>query len=111
MKMEMAFGLRQEQQMRLAPQIIQSIEILQLPLLALEERMQAELIENPVLEMSEKPPSTDVAEAPEREETPDTFTGLDEDFKDHFSEWSVRRVNRGERDPRWTRCRTPPRAA
>ncbi len=97
MKMEMGFGLRQEQQMRLAPQIIQSIEILQLPLLALEERMQEELIENPVLEMVEKQEEPD--EAPvEREQLPDTFTGLDEDFKDHFSEWSTRSVKHPERD-------------
>ncbi|MFQ5861624.1 MAG: RNA polymerase factor sigma-54 [Candidatus Brocadiales bacterium] len=36
--------------MKLAPQIIQSIEILQLPLLALLEHVQAELEENPILE-------------------------------------------------------------
>ena len=99
MRMEMAFGLRQEQQMRLAPQIIQSIEILQLPLLALEERMQTELIENPVLEMSEKLPDKELPpEAPE--ELPDRFSGLDEDFRDHFSQWSSRSVRHLDRDPK-----------
>ncbi len=38
------------QQMKLAPQVIQSIEILQLPMLALVEHVQQELIDNPVLE-------------------------------------------------------------
>jgi RNA polymerase sigma-54 factor len=103
MKMEMAFGLRQEQQMRLAPQIIQSIEILQLPLLALEERMQAELIENPVLEMTEKAPETETADLPAPsapEELPESFNSMDEGFRDHFSEWSTRRVDRSDRDPK-----------
>jgi len=36
--------------MKLAPQVIQSIEILQLPMLALVEHVQQELIDNPVLE-------------------------------------------------------------
>ena len=89
MKMEMGFGLRQEQQMRLAPQIIQSIEILQLPLLALEERLQTEMIENPVLEMSDKVADPDVPQE-EPEPLPDTFTGLDEGFRDHFSQLSPR---------------------
>ena len=100
MKMEMGFGLRQEQQMRLAPQIIQSIEILQLPLLALEERLQTELIENPVLELTDKVEGPAVTPAPEREEAPDTFTGLGEDFSDHFSQWSSRSIRHAERDPK-----------
>ncbi|MBN1943921.1 MAG: RNA polymerase factor sigma-54 [Phycisphaerae bacterium] len=44
-------GLRQE--MKLAPRIIQAMEILQLPLLALQERIDAELVSNPVLEVAE----------------------------------------------------------
>jgi RNA polymerase sigma-54 factor len=39
--------------MKLAPRIIQAMEILQLPLLALQERIDAELVSNPVLEVSE----------------------------------------------------------
>ncbi len=98
MKMEMGFGLRQEQQMRLAPQIIQSIEILQLPLLALEERLQTELIENPVLEMSDRVKEPAPTSEPAQEEIPDTFTGLGEDFRDHFSQCSTRFAEHGERD-------------
>ncbi len=37
-------------QMKLAPKMIQSMEILQLPIMALKERIEQELIENPLLE-------------------------------------------------------------
>jgi RNA polymerase sigma-54 factor len=39
-----------QQQMKLAPRIIQAMEILQLPMLALQERIDAEMEANPVLE-------------------------------------------------------------
>ncbi len=39
--------------MKLAPRMIQSMEILQLPILALQERIEQELNSNPVLEMEE----------------------------------------------------------
>ncbi len=58
MKMEAYLQPQLQQKLKLAPQIIQSIEILQLPLLALVERVQMELEENPVLEeltLTEKP--------------------------------------------------------
>ncbi|HUV39732.1 MAG TPA: RNA polymerase sigma-54 factor, partial [Planctomycetota bacterium] len=97
MRMEMAFGLRQEQTMRLAPQIIQSIEILQLPLLALEERLQTELIDNPVLEMSEKVEEP-VPREEEREQVPDPFDPLGEDWGEHFRQWSSRSIKHVERD-------------
>jgi len=45
--------LRLEQRLKLAPQIIQSIEILQLPVMELRERIEQELEENPVLEATE----------------------------------------------------------
>lgn len=50
MKMETSLQPQLQQKLKLAPQIIQSIEILQLPLLALLEHVQMELEENPVLE-------------------------------------------------------------
>lgn len=43
--------MRQEMRQLLTPRMIQSMEILQLPLMALEERIEQELIANPVLEM------------------------------------------------------------
>lgn len=48
--------------MKLAPHMIQSMEILQLPILALQERIEQELNSNPVLEI-EEPTNPEVAEA------------------------------------------------
>ncbi len=50
MRLEASLQARQEMRLKLAPQIIQSIEILQLPLLDLRERIDEELLENPLLE-------------------------------------------------------------
>jgi RNA polymerase sigma-54 factor len=54
MRMSLGQHLRQVQKQVLAPRMIQSMEILQLPILALEERVQQELVENPVLEIREE---------------------------------------------------------
>ena len=43
-------GQRQEQRMKLAPRMIQYMEILQLPLVALQNRIEQELQENIALE-------------------------------------------------------------
>jgi len=45
--------MRMDQRMKLAPRMIQSMEILQLPLAALEERIEQELASNPTLELRE----------------------------------------------------------
>ncbi len=45
-----------EQRMKLAPRMIQSMEVLQLPLLALQEKIEAELNSNPVLEVAQDQP-------------------------------------------------------
>ena len=50
MRMETSLHHRMEQQLRLAPQIIQSIEILQLQALDLQDLVKQELMENEVLE-------------------------------------------------------------
>ncbi|HPD17204.1 MAG TPA: RNA polymerase factor sigma-54 [Planctomycetota bacterium] len=55
MRMEALLQQRPELRMKLAPQIIQSIEILQLPALELQQRLKQELLENPVLEMADTP--------------------------------------------------------
>jgi hypothetical protein len=70
--MEQTFGLRMEQRMKLAPQIIQSIEILQLPILALEERLLTEMTENPVLEMEEPEELTAEGEPAQTSESGET---------------------------------------
>ncbi len=53
--MRLSFGLEQKllQKQILAPRMIQSMEILQLPTMALEERIDQEMSENPVLELQE----------------------------------------------------------
>jgi len=64
-----------EQRMKLAPHMIQSMEILQLPILALQERIEQELNNNPVLEMAE--PSTADETEPVEEEPQDNIAQKD----------------------------------
>ena len=58
MRMQPGQILTQKQTQILSPRMIQSMEILQLPLVALQERIDQELVENPVLEVNEKDPET-----------------------------------------------------
>jgi RNA polymerase sigma-54 factor len=105
--------------MKLSPQIIQAMEILQLPLQALEERIEEELTANPVLELrehaAEDAPGSEGPEVPASdrgeetmvvgsEDTDKDFERLD-DFDDTYSEqfeWSERPsrggADSGERD-------------
>src|SRR5215468_4871752 len=53
MRLDTSMQHRMSQQQVLAPRMIQSMEILQLPIMALQERIQQELQENPVLELKE----------------------------------------------------------
>src|SRR6187397_1337538 len=53
MQLTQSASLRMEQRQLLTPRMIQSMEILQLPLMALEERIEQELQNNPVLELRE----------------------------------------------------------
>ncbi len=57
--MRLSFGMeaRQLQTQKLAPKMIQSMEILQLPILALQERVEQELSENPMLEVQDVDPN------------------------------------------------------
>lgn len=76
MRFETSQSLKLGQQMKLAPRMIQSMEILQMPLAELEERLAQELENNPTLELrdgdgeavTEMPapdaPGTDVETAP-----------------------------------------------
>src|SRR4029079_12296644 len=63
MQLTQSTSMRMEQRQLLTPRMIQSMEILQLPLMALEERLEQELQSNPVLELREADP--DVIAAPE----------------------------------------------
>lgn len=64
MKLSMTGQMRMEQKMKLAPRMIQSMEVLQLPMLALQEKIEAELNSNPVLERAD-----DVTEGAEQTDT------------------------------------------
>jgi RNA polymerase sigma-54 factor len=69
MRLTFALEARQIQTQKMAPRMIQSMEILQLSLLKLEERIEQELIENPVLETQTETPVGD--ETDEEVENPD----------------------------------------
>src|SRR5262245_9467707 len=62
MRLDTSLSQRMDQRMILAPRMIQSMEILQLPIMALQERIQQELQENPVLELKETTPEEAAAE-------------------------------------------------
>lgn len=75
--------------MTLAPRMIQAMEILQLPLLALQERIEAEMLSNPVLELhdpevDDQAPPARVEETEargERDLVVDDSNGNSEDFE------------------------------
>ena len=56
MRMSMGLQAKQLQTQKLAPRMIQSMEILQMPSLALQERIEQEMNENPLLEQQEVDP-------------------------------------------------------
>ncbi|MEZ6071464.1 MAG: RNA polymerase factor sigma-54 [Pirellulales bacterium] len=112
--MRLSFGqeMRMAQKQILAPRMIQSMEILQLPILALQERIQQELQENPVLvdqvqdenEFADTSTSTDeptnpdaptederelvVDEGNDNEQDFERLVQLAEEWPDHFEERS-----------------------
>jgi len=118
MKLEMREQMRLEQRMKLAPRMIQSMEILQLPILALQERIEQELNSNPVLEIEEpanpeegesveQSPQDDINEKDlvvnsdhDKVEDFERLDSLDDDFKSYMSEAGSfrRRRQAGELD-------------
>lgn len=65
MRFETSQSMKLGQQMKLAPRMIQSMEILQMSLTELEERIEQELSSNPTLELVENEPG----EQPERDDS------------------------------------------
>ncbi|HDY67294.1 MAG: RNA polymerase factor sigma-54 [Candidatus Scalindua sediminis] len=111
MKLQTTLSPQLQQQMKLAPQVIQSIEILQLPIMALIEHVQQELMDNPVLEELVQPEKEgkdttqdEGAEDTENKEEPqdDEFKKLREmadEWRDYFSQTTTRRSSAAdERD-------------
>jgi RNA polymerase sigma-54 factor len=108
--MRLSFGqeLRLVQKQVLAPRMIQSMEILQLPIMALQERIEQEIQENPVLDLAEE--EVDVADETSEAENPNApseeerelvvdetkdnqddferLLNMDEEWPDHFEERS-----------------------
>src|SRR5438445_662972 len=72
MRLDTSQQMRTDMRLRMAPRMIQSMEILQLPLMALQERIDQELSENPVLvDLRETPaPEADADETPTAPEEP-----------------------------------------
>jgi RNA polymerase sigma-54 factor len=70
--------------LKLAPQIIQSIEILQLPLLELRDRIDQELMENPLLEMG--PASGEEGEGEDSEQSSSEDEGAVEAVEEESEE-------------------------
>ena len=81
MQLSQSMGVRMEQRQLLTPRMIQSMEILQLPLLALEERIEQELQNNPVLELREGD-----GDSPEAETAGDPSVISDTPGREDFSE-------------------------
>lgn len=108
MRFEQSQGMKLGQGMKLSPRVIQSMEILQLPLTELEERIEQELENNIALELAE--PERDEHDEPvNREEATDadsdSFEKLDElsrdnpDFAENaFDSYRQPARNDGERD-------------
>lgn len=118
MRLEFTLQHTQQMQQKLAPQLIHSIEILQLPLIELQERVQQELEENPTLERVEdergteetpegeggtETPAEETPPAPEPAEDFDkTFEEIESrqaEWEDYFNEFRPSRAGTaGEKD-------------
>lgn len=117
MKLSLSNQMRMEQQMKLSPRMIQSMEVLQLPLLVLQEKIEAELNSNPVLELADEPPvaQTEAAQTAPDEESEERelvvredsdkvedfqrLENVSEEFENYFEGYSYRPVrNDGEPD-------------
>src|SRR5215510_8752898 len=96
MRLDTSQQMRTEMRLRMAPRMIQSMEILQLPIMALQERIEQELSENPVLELRESGQAENEGEEatpapaePEPEGEPsefDSLINLDENWSEIYDE-------------------------
>src|SRR6185437_399202 len=98
MRLDTSQQMRTEMRLRMAPRMIQSMEILQLPIMALQERIEQEVSENPVLEDQRETVSAEVdgdelpapaASEPEADGEPtdfDSMMGMDENWSETYDE-------------------------
>lgn len=98
--MRLSFGqnMQMAQKQVLAPRMIQSMEILQLPVMALEERIQQELEENCALELKEAgdEDSFDPHPEPEESSAPDGPMVMEEDAAEDFNRLEAMEKDMGE---------------
>src|SRR5438874_4576092 len=80
MQLTQSASMRMEQRQLHTPRMIQSMEILQLPLMALEERIEQELQNNPVLEIRKGGEAEGAEESGNTEVINETQDGRIEDF-------------------------------
>ncbi|MEM1011082.1 MAG: RNA polymerase factor sigma-54 [Planctomycetota bacterium] len=92
MQLTQSAGMRMEQRQLLTPRMIQSMEILQMPLTALEERIDQELEKNPVLEVAEA--RVDRDELPRDDSVREENQALDLDTRDEASAEDFARLDR-----------------
>ncbi|PQO45914.1 RNA polymerase factor sigma-54 [Blastopirellula marina] len=82
--MRLSLGLEQKlvQKQVLAPRMIQSMEILQLPVMALQEKIEQEMNENPLLEIQEVEPDgiPDGMDEPAEKSDPDSLADTEKEF-------------------------------
>src|SRR5258708_3192699 len=98
MHLNMSTRMTQSQQMVLAPRMIQSMEILQLPIMALQERIQQELQENPVLEELKETSTDDVHTAEFDDFSADSAEPERKDVSDPRSELVIGETNGNQED-------------
>ena len=102
MKFQIGQQAKTGQQMKLAPRIIQTMEIMQLPLPALEEKIAQELESNFALELVE-PEQPETEDIDTQEEIDSEFSRLEE-FEQRsgaeLSDLPPRKIVSGDRDPK-----------
>ncbi|MBI2933879.1 MAG: RNA polymerase factor sigma-54 [Planctomycetes bacterium] len=99
MKMEVHLQQKMEQRMQLSQQMLQNLELLQMPLMALKERLDQEMEENPTLEIIEPEDPEAAAQTKERETEEDRKREYMESFDEHWAEAERRyRGSSGEDD-------------
>jgi len=75
MRIDAGQHLRIDQRMKLSPRMIQSMEILQMPMAALEERIEQELASNPTLELVESSDDASDIQAQQQQNERDSQEG------------------------------------
>lgn len=89
MRLDTSQQMRTDMRLRMAPRMIQSMEILQLPLMALQERIDQELSENPVLvDLRESSVSDNEPESEAEEATPTTTEETAEQEGSDADDWN-----------------------